>query len=50
MKTYTVIELVTLNRFAVWCTYPTGNGEVVKTFKTRKGAENWVKTHSDPFA
>lgn len=44
---YSVIEYPQMaNRFAVWCDYPYGGGRVVKTFKTRKGAENWIKVHT----
>jgi hypothetical protein len=47
MRTYKIYEYPMMsNPFAVWCTYSNGNGEVVKTFKTRKGAENWIRKHS----
>lgn len=47
MKTYTIYEYPMMrNRFAVWMTRPNGSGEVVKTFKTRKGAENWIKRNA----
>lgn len=47
MRTYKIYEYPMMsNPFAVWCTYANGNGEIVKTFKTRKGAENWIKKHS----
>jgi hypothetical protein len=40
---YEIVEI--LGSFRVWRVTPYG-AEVVKTFKTRKGAENWVKSHS----
>lgn len=47
MKSYKIYEYpMNANPFVVWCTYANGNGEAVKSFKTRKGAENWIKKHS----
>lgn len=44
---YTIYEYPMMtNPFAIWATAPNGSGKVVKTFKTRKGAENWIKKHS----
>lgn len=44
---YTIYEYPMMaQKFVVWKTYRNGNGEVVKAFKTRKGAENWIKKHS----
>lgn len=41
---FQIIE--TLGSFRVWRVFPNGGAEVVKTFKTRKAAENWVRKHS----
>ena len=47
MMTYKIYEYPMMaNPFAVWGTDSHGNGRIVKTFKTRKGAENWIKKHS----
>lgn len=40
------IRATASNTFAVWGINPYGDRKVVKTFKTRKGAENWVRKHS----
>ena len=42
--TYKIYDYGT--KFVVWATAPNGNGRAVKTFKTRKGAENWIKKNS----
>lgn len=42
--TYKIYEY--LNCFMVWAIAPNGDGQSVKTFKTKKGAENWIKKHS----
>jgi hypothetical protein len=44
---YEVVEYPGLvERWIVWGSRPDGSGRVVKAFKTRKGAENWVRKHS----
>jgi len=44
MFTYTISEYPNLVKpFAVYRNDPFGNGAIVKTFKTRKGAENWIR-------
>lgn len=45
--TYEIYENRNLvQRFLVWATAPNGDGRVVAAFKTRKGAENWIRKHS----
>ena len=34
------------DRFVVWEIAPNGNGRAVKTCKTRKSAENWIRKHA----
>jgi len=44
---YTIYEYPQMaQKYVVWATYANGNGKVVKAFKTRKGAENWIAKHS----
>lgn len=44
MMTYKIYDYST--KFVVWCTLPNGDGRIVKTFKTRKAAENWIRKNS----
>lgn len=43
--TYKIYEYAS-DRFVVWATAPSGDGKVVKTCKTRKSAENWIRKHA----
>lgn len=44
---YEVVEYPMLEqRWIVWMSLPNGSGCVVKAFKTRKGAENWIKRNA----
>jgi len=44
---YEVVEYPMMaQRWVVWQSFPSGAGRLVKAFKTRKGAENWIKKHS----
>lgn len=44
---YEIVEYPMMaQRWVVWGTRPNGSGQIVKAFKTRKGAENWIRKHS----